>query len=178
MFCSSDGETENQRHRQEQEQHTTESSSDDSTKNKILETALDFVHVHGWTTQSLAEAARAHGLPGIAHGMFPRGGGDLVHHFVRECNSQLAESLEVESREEEEEDGKRFVGKVILMTQILERPSIGQEHWNISDVSVLLANVIFLRFLESAKLYFALRMEHVTTYLNYAGLKCACCCSL
>ena len=58
--------------------------------------------------------------------------------------SQLAEGLEVKSQEEEEEDGKRFVGKVILMTQILERPSIGQEHWNISDVSVLLANVIFL----------------------------------
>ena len=52
----------------------------------------------------------------MAHGMFPRGGGDLVHHFVKECNAQLAEKLAREVQEEtaeEEQGGKRFVYNLI-----------------------------------------------------------------
>ena len=61
--------------------------------------------IHGWTTKSLSEAAKHEGYPGIAHGMFPRGGGDIVHHFVKECNAQLAEQMAKEaSRQVEEEE--------------------------------------------------------------------------
>ena len=74
----------------------------------VLNTALEFVPIHGWTVKSLAEAAKHEGYPGVAHGMFPRGGGDLMHHFVRECNAQLADQLALEASKEVEE-GERYV---------------------------------------------------------------------
>ena len=54
--------------------------------------------------QALAEGAKIEGFPAVSHGMFPRGGGDLMHHFVRECNKELAERLAAEAKEMEEED--------------------------------------------------------------------------
>ncbi|XP_072169556.1 ubiquinone biosynthesis protein COQ9, mitochondrial-like [Diadema setosum] len=84
----------------------TQSAEDEPTvddiKRIVLNTALEFVPVHGWTVKSLAEGAKHEGYPGVAHGMFPRGGGDLMHHFVKECNAQLAEQLAKESNQEVE----------------------------------------------------------------------------
>jgi hypothetical protein len=32
-------------------------------------------------------------MPSIVHGMFPRGGADLVFYFYEECNSELTSIL-------------------------------------------------------------------------------------
>ena len=66
----------------QEEDHEGESEA--SVKRRILESALDFVPALGWSVESLSEGAKAQGFPGVAHGMFPRGGGELIHHFVRE----------------------------------------------------------------------------------------------
>ncbi|XP_030832028.1 ubiquinone biosynthesis protein COQ9, mitochondrial-like [Strongylocentrotus purpuratus] len=79
----------------------------------VLNTALEFVPIHGWTVQSLSEAAKHEGYPGVAHGMFPRGGGDLMHHFVKECNSQLAEQLALDTSKEVEEGERKKTCAVI-----------------------------------------------------------------
>ncbi|XP_022080225.1 ubiquinone biosynthesis protein COQ9-B, mitochondrial-like [Acanthaster planci] len=98
--------------------------SEASVKRCILESALDFVPAFGWSTEALAEGARAQGLAGVAHGMFPRGGGELVHHFVRECNAQLAEKLarevQEETQEEEKEGGRKRRRTIPFIRDALE----------------------------------------------------------
>ena len=41
--------------------------------------------------------AEQEGFPGVAHGMFPRGGAELVFFFYRECNKQLAEQMKLQT---------------------------------------------------------------------------------
>ena len=37
------------------------------------------------------------GYPGIIHGMFPRGGAELVQHFYASCNAELNKMLKAEA---------------------------------------------------------------------------------
>ena len=43
------------------------------------------------------------GLPGVAHGLFPRGGVELVFYFYNDCNKRLADQLAAEVKAQEEE---------------------------------------------------------------------------
>nr|XP_054764828.1 ubiquinone biosynthesis protein COQ9, mitochondrial-like [Lytechinus pictus] len=97
----------------ESDQTTQEEPSVEDIQKLVLNTALEFVPIHGWTVKSLAEAAKHEGYPGVAHGMFPRGGGDLMHHFVRECNAQLAEQLASEASKDVEEGERKKTGAFI-----------------------------------------------------------------
>jgi len=45
---------------------------------------------------SFCVGAESLGYPGIAHGMFPKGGFELVNHFYQQSNMQLASELEEE----------------------------------------------------------------------------------
>lgn len=69
----------------EQEEHQYE----ENVKTKILEYALQFVPKSGWSIESLSAGAKAAGYPTITHGLFPNGGGDLVHYFNVKCNEEL-----------------------------------------------------------------------------------------
>ncbi|XP_033626201.1 ubiquinone biosynthesis protein COQ9-B, mitochondrial-like [Asterias rubens] len=105
------------------EEEQSEESDTAAVRQLVLNSALEFVPAFGWSVDALSEGARAEGLPGVAHGMFPRGGGDLVHHFVKECNAQLAEKLAREVQEEtaeEEQGGKRGRRAVPLIRDALE----------------------------------------------------------
>ncbi|KDR15297.1 hypothetical protein L798_10733, partial [Zootermopsis nevadensis] len=66
-------------------------------KYKILEASLPFVQEHGWTKNAISEGARTVGYPGTAHGLFPRGGAELVQYFYVICNQQLAQTLKKET---------------------------------------------------------------------------------
>lgn len=70
-----------------------EQQYEDNIKNRILEKALDFVPKSGWSVESISAGAEAAGYPGVAHGLFPNGGGDLVHYFNVRCNDQLVEHM-------------------------------------------------------------------------------------
>ncbi|KAL2093480.1 hypothetical protein ACEWY4_010792 [Coilia grayii] len=60
---------------------------------RILAAALDFVPQHGWSVEAIAAGAETLGLSSATTGMFNNGAGDLVLHFVAECNAQLTEIL-------------------------------------------------------------------------------------
>nr|XP_020441342.1 ubiquinone biosynthesis protein COQ9, mitochondrial [Monopterus albus] len=60
---------------------------------RILTAALEFVSLHGWSIEAIAAGAETLGLSSASTGMFYSGAGDLVLHFIAQCNSQLTEIL-------------------------------------------------------------------------------------
>nr|XP_046250084.1 ubiquinone biosynthesis protein COQ9, mitochondrial [Scatophagus argus] len=60
---------------------------------RILTAALEFVPLHGWSAEAIAAGAETLGLSSASTGMFNNGAGDLVLHFITQCNSQLTEIL-------------------------------------------------------------------------------------
>lgn len=67
----------------------TSNNYEEEIKNKILEAALPFVRELGWSKEAISEGAKVVGYPAITHGMFTRGGADLVHYFQKSSNYKL-----------------------------------------------------------------------------------------
>ncbi|XP_076333357.1 ubiquinone biosynthesis protein COQ9, mitochondrial isoform X2 [Tachypleus tridentatus] len=97
-------ETEDESH--SDREHDQQDQEDEAIKIKILNTALLFVQEHGWTRRALAAGAEQLGLPGVAHGLFPKGGVELINHFYTSSNEELAAQLEVETSEARESNVK------------------------------------------------------------------------
>ncbi|XP_061628565.1 ubiquinone biosynthesis protein COQ9, mitochondrial isoform X3 [Phyllopteryx taeniolatus] len=70
-----------------------EYKTEEQLQAQILDAALEFVPQHGWTMEAIAAGAETLGLSSASTGMFYNGAGDLVLHFIAQCNSQLAETL-------------------------------------------------------------------------------------
>ncbi|KAM9816572.1 ubiquinone biosynthesis protein COQ9, mitochondrial isoform X1 [Syngnathus typhle] len=70
-----------------------EYETEEQLQSKVLNAALEFVPQHGWTMDSIAAGAETLGLSSASIGMFYNGAGDLVLHFIAQCNSQLGETL-------------------------------------------------------------------------------------
>lgn len=64
-----------------------------AVRHKILQAALPYVEAHGWSREAISKGAESQGLPGIAHGMFPNGGIELIHYFYQQCNTALVQQL-------------------------------------------------------------------------------------
>jgi len=62
-------------------------------RNKILEASLAFVDSSGWTRQSIVKGAEQAGYPGTVHGMFPKGGIELINYFYLKGNKELIEEM-------------------------------------------------------------------------------------
>ncbi|EDV25929.1 uncharacterized protein TRIADDRAFT_5066, partial [Trichoplax adhaerens] len=60
---------------------------------KIVDSSLPFVSQYGWSSQAIAEGAKVVGLSSAAQGLLPRGGSDLVLHFIEKCNGELVEYM-------------------------------------------------------------------------------------
>ncbi|CAG9816135.1 unnamed protein product [Phaedon cochleariae] len=75
---------------------------EDDIKNKILAASLKFVPEVGWSKEALSKGAEDLGYPGISHGMFSRGGADLVHYFQTSSNLQLVQILKKYQEESKE----------------------------------------------------------------------------
>lgn len=99
------------------ESHTTDFQEgvDESlqVKTKILEAALTFVPTLGWSKSSLSQGAENIGFPSIAHGMFPRGGVEIVEHFNAKCNTELIGRMKIMSSENAYETPTQFVAKAV-----------------------------------------------------------------
>lgn len=94
-------------------------------KNKILDAALDFVSTAGWTRNAISKGAEKVEYPGTIHGMFPRGGIELINYFYLKCNKQLIEIMrEKVNGAEKVEDPKQFVTWAIKERLIMMRPFI------------------------------------------------------
>lgn len=83
------------------------------TRDAILKSSLEFVSLYGWSAKSLAAGAEKMGLSSTVHGMFSRGGGDLVLYFIRSSNEALSEKLsddaELALKDPEKKKGTRAI---------------------------------------------------------------------
>lgn len=74
-------------------EHGEEYETEEQLQSRILTAALEFVPLHGWSMEAIAAGAETLGLSSASTGMFYNGAGDLVLHFIAQCNSQLTEIL-------------------------------------------------------------------------------------
>lgn len=74
-------------------EHGEDYETEEQLQTRILTAALEFVPQHGWTVEAIASAAETLDLSPASTGMFNNGAGDLVLHFIAQCNTQLAETL-------------------------------------------------------------------------------------
>lgn len=82
-----------------QEQHKEqleESEKIKSIRTQILDAAIPFVKTHGWSREAIARGAESLDYPSVAHGMFPKGSIELIHHFYANCNREVIEQLQKE----------------------------------------------------------------------------------
>ncbi|XP_022185053.2 ubiquinone biosynthesis protein COQ9, mitochondrial isoform X2 [Nilaparvata lugens] len=82
-----------------QKEEAEHSEYEENIKNNILKASLPFVEKCGWSKETISHGAESLGYPGVAHGMFPRGGAELVQYFYVSSNQELVEIL------------KQFVGE-------------------------------------------------------------------
>ncbi|CAL8262630.1 unnamed protein product [Merluccius merluccius] len=74
---------------EQEEEYETE----EQLQTRILTAALEFVPIHGWSMEAIAAGAETIGLSSASTGMFDNGAGELILHFITQCNSQLMENL-------------------------------------------------------------------------------------
>ncbi|XP_071451267.1 ubiquinone biosynthesis protein COQ9, mitochondrial isoform X2 [Hetaerina americana] len=107
IVSSSNSDSENERNEKD---HSSKVDATD-VKKKILEASLPYVCVHGWTKAAISAGAESIGYPGVAHGLFPAGGVELVNFFYTSCNHDLAERLKQEVEEAREDLSKKKPSK-------------------------------------------------------------------
>lgn len=95
----------------EQHDNPDEDEAVTEVKHKILEASLAFVDSTGWTRQTIVKGAEQAGYPGTVHGMFTRGGIELINYWYLKCNNELIEQMKMKVGTETEkvDDPKAFV---------------------------------------------------------------------
>lgn len=95
----------------QKDEQTEDDEAVTEMRNKILEASLAFVDSSGWTRQAIVKGAEQAGFPGTVHGMFPRGGIELINYYYLKCNSELVEKMKEQVGENSKKvgDPKQFV---------------------------------------------------------------------
>ncbi|XP_017289686.1 ubiquinone biosynthesis protein COQ9, mitochondrial isoform X1 [Kryptolebias marmoratus] len=75
------------------QEQDTEYETEEQLHARILAAALEFVPQHGWSMEAIAAGAESLDLSSASTGMFTNGAGDLVLHFIAQCNANLTEIL-------------------------------------------------------------------------------------
>ncbi|XP_048886828.1 ubiquinone biosynthesis protein COQ9, mitochondrial isoform X2 [Brienomyrus brachyistius] len=92
----------NRAEKEEEEQEQEEVyETEEELKKRILTAALEFIPEHGWSVEAIAAGAETLGLSPASAGIFTKGAGELVLHFVSKCNAQLVQLLEEQQRPKE-----------------------------------------------------------------------------
>ncbi|XP_060802382.1 ubiquinone biosynthesis protein COQ9, mitochondrial isoform X2 [Amyelois transitella] len=101
-----------------------EEQYEENVKHSILERALEYVPKSGWSVESISAGAEATGYPGVAHGLFPNGGGDLVHYFNVKCNEQLVVQMKSWPKEDlkEKKVPAQFIENAIMTRLLMIEP--------------------------------------------------------
>lgn len=96
---------------EEQQEHPENDEAVTEVRNKILEASLAFVEGSGWTRQSIVKGAEQAGYPSTVHGMFPKGGIELINYFYLKGNKELIAEMREKVGEKSENVGnpKEFV---------------------------------------------------------------------
>lgn len=96
-------------------------------KTKILDAALTFVPTLGWKKETIIKGAEQVGYPGTVHGLFPRGGVELINYFYLKCNKELIEQMLAHVGDcEKVENPKEFVCWAIKQRLQMIEPLISQ----------------------------------------------------
>lgn len=124
---------ENQDQKEKKEEEEREKVKDEKAqvvKAKILESALKFVPVHGWSTEAIVKGAEESGYPGVAHGMFAEGPIELVCHFYSKCNTELISQLKTETNDGQKvvDDPFEFLVRAVRMR--LELTLVHKSNWS------------------------------------------------
>ncbi|CAL1592409.1 unnamed protein product [Knipowitschia caucasica] len=82
---------------EQSEEQEEEYETEEQLQARILTAALQFVPVHGWSMEAISAGAESLGLSSASSGMFS-GAGELVLHFIADCNSQLSHLLAEEHK--------------------------------------------------------------------------------
>lgn len=70
----------------------TQSSTNEKNvdyRTQILSASLPHVHSHGWTSEAIAQGVLSTNLPPSYIGKVPSGESDLIHYFMRDCNTRF-----------------------------------------------------------------------------------------
>lgn len=92
-FRSREEQREEEFAKQTEDPHTQDEEKIKAVRHQILNASLPFVSTHGWTREAISKGAESQGFPGVAHGMFPNGGVELIQHFYQQCNQSLVQQL-------------------------------------------------------------------------------------
>lgn len=108
------------------QEHPEEDEAVNEVKKKILEASLPFVPSLGWTRQTIVKGAEAAGYPSTIHGMFPKGGIDLVNFYYLKGNRELVEEMREKVGDNSERVGnpKEFVSWAIKQRLLKLEPVI------------------------------------------------------
>lgn len=99
------------------DEEKTEKEPDlDEIKSQILDHALEYVSLYGWTRKAISQGCEDAGYPSVSDGMFDNEGGDLVMHFVKKSNLKLVDHMQEKLREQKESGEKLNVGALIRDT--------------------------------------------------------------
>ena len=80
-----------------QDEQGNSKSPEEDIRERILDSALDYVCDLGWSLDALTEAAKKEGFPAVAHGLFQRGGVEILFHFEKKCNHKMVTELSPQS---------------------------------------------------------------------------------
>ncbi|XP_057379922.1 ubiquinone biosynthesis protein COQ9, mitochondrial-like [Daphnia carinata] len=97
-------------------------------KSKILDAALGYVDISGWSKEALAQGAESLGYPSVTHGLFPKGGVELVHHFYQQANDRLSSELPSDIQEAHLDPLKAKDDLKILRLAVEKRLRMNTEH--------------------------------------------------
>lgn len=116
--------------KEEEEREKIKDEKAQAVKVKILESALKFVPVHGWSTESIVKGAEESGYPGVAHGMFAEGPIELICHFYSKCNNELISQLRAETNDGQKvvDDPFEFLVRAVRMR--LELTLVHKSNWS------------------------------------------------
>ncbi|XP_053687711.1 ubiquinone biosynthesis protein COQ9, mitochondrial [Sabethes cyaneus] len=96
-----------------------------SVKSDILNAALSYVSVYGWSKQSISKGALSINYPSVVNGLFPLGAIELVQHFHRQCNENMLNYLKEESsRSNKAQNPTKFAQKAIEVRLRMQIPYI------------------------------------------------------
>ncbi|CAO1423441.1 unnamed protein product [Diamesa serratosioi] len=107
-----------------EEEHEEEDEEVLEVRKKILEASLTFVQSVGWTREAIVKGAEQASFPGTVHGMFARGGIELIDYYYLKCNQQLVEEMKIRTNNGEKCDEKptEFVKWAIKQRLLMLEP--------------------------------------------------------
>ncbi|KZS11099.1 Ubiquinone biosynthesis protein COQ9, mitochondrial [Daphnia magna] len=105
-----------------------ETEYENDIKVKILDAALGYVDISGWSKEALAQGAESLGYPSVTHGLFPKGGVELVHHFYQRANDRLSSELPSDIQEAHLDPLKAKNDLKILRLAVEKRLRMNADH--------------------------------------------------